>query len=339
MNYFLKAFRFLLNVLKKILASSPRLRSLLYEMRNQNEFSDLYEHEKMLADTVRVETYKKAIEKHISSGDMVLDLGTGTGILSYFAVRNNPKKVYAIDHSEFIEVAKMIARKNNFKNIEFVKTNSLSFNPKVKFDVIIHEQMGDYLFNENMVHNLLDLKKRLLKSGGRILPGKFELYLEPVNLHESFNVPFIWENQIGGIDFTFLEKHYETLDNFKPAEYRQEWIEVAAIKKSLCLPEPVLTFDLLQLNREEEIPRSLEIKKNISRVGELNGFCLYFRAIFDEEISLDTSPLSSYTHWGNCLFRIESRTCAGGEIVEYKLSMPDFLDIKTWKVSIERFKK
>ncbi len=60
---------------------------------------------------------------------------------------NKPKKVYAIDHSDFIEVAKEIAKQNNFENTEFIETTSRKFNPDVKFDVIIHEQMGDYLFN------------------------------------------------------------------------------------------------------------------------------------------------------------------------------------------------
>jgi protein arginine N-methyltransferase 1 len=327
-----------LSLIRKTLSSNKRLRNLLYEIRNRDEFSDLYEHEKMLADKTRVETYKKAIEKNISEGDIVLDLGTGTGILSFFAAKNKPKKVYAIDHSDFIDVAKEIAKKNNFENIEFIKATSRKFNPDVKFDVIIHEQMGDYLFNENMIFNLLDLKKRLLKPKGEILPGKFELYLEPVDLNDEFNVPFLWENKVHGIDFTFLEKHYETLEKFKPADYRQEWIEATAVKQFLCMPEPVLSFDLNTMNSEKEIPRAIEIEKQVIESGMFDGFCLYFKAIFDNEINLNTSPLSEYTHWGNCLFRIETRACSGGEKIRYKFSMPNLLDIRTWRVSVQRFR-
>ncbi|MEJ2492550.1 MAG: methyltransferase domain-containing protein [Desulfuromonadales bacterium] len=329
----------LLNPIRKIVSQSPQLQKLIYETINRQEFNNLYEHEKMLADTMRIETYKRAIDKHITADDVVLDLGTGTGILSFFAAKKRAKKVYAIDHSNFIEIAKKVAQANHLENIQFVQTNSRSFHSERQFDFIIHEQMGDYLFNEDMIANLLDLRTRLLKPGGQILPGKFELYIEPVDLHEEFNVPFIWENDIYGIDFGFLENHYEVLDEFKSRNYRQEWIEAASVKEFLCEPEPALTFDLMTLNSEKEIPRSIRVEKTITKQGMFDGFCLYFKAIFDGEISLDTSPKSTYTHWGNCMFRIESRACSENDKISYEFSLPNLLDIRTWSVTIDKNRK
>jgi len=333
MSYFKNVITFFLNPIRKMVSLSPQLQKFIYEIINRQEFGNLYEHEKMLADTKRIETYKRAIDKHISSDDVVLDLGTGTGILSFFASKNEAKKIYAIDHSDFIKIAQEVAKQNNFENIEFFQVNSRDFNPEIKFDVIIHEQMGDYLFNENMIANLLDLKKRLLKAGGKILPGKFEFYVEPVDLHEEFNVPFIWENELYGIDFSFLKTQHEALDEFIEVDYKQEWIDAASVKEFLCEPEPVLSFDLMGLNSEGDIPRSIEVEKDIIKKGMLDGFCMYFKAIFDEEITLDTSPKSEYTHWGNCMFRIETRTCNGNEKIKFTISFPDLLDIRTWSVS------
>ena len=337
MNLLLRCLVAVLKFFKKLLLANPRLKTLLYDLHNRAEFGNLYEHEKMLADRVRVDTYQRAIRKHVHPGDVILDLGTGTGILAFFAAQQNPEKVFAVDHSEFIGVAEQIARHNNFANIEFVRSNSRNFDPGVKLDLVIHEQMGDYLFNENMLQNLLDLKKRLLKPGGRILPGGFELYLEPVHLVDGFNVPFIWENEISGVDFRFLKDYYETLEKFKPADYRQEWLDADAVKYLLCKPEPVLRFDLNEMDSENEIPHKLTISKHIEVPGVLDGFCLYFRAIFDDEIDFDTSPVNRATHWGNCCFRIESRKCAAGEDIEYTLTLADLLDIRTWSVSTPRF--
>jgi hypothetical protein len=42
-----------------------------------------------------------------------------------------------------------------------------SFKPPEKVDVILHEQIGDELFEENMIENLLDLKTES-SEGGRI---------------------------------------------------------------------------------------------------------------------------------------------------------------------------
>jgi protein arginine N-methyltransferase 1 len=327
----------LINLIKRILAANPRMRVLLYNLHNRQEFTDLYEHEKMLADTVRIDTYKKGIERHVHPGDTVLDLGTGTGILSFFAAQQKAKKIYAVDHSAFIAIAAKVAKKNNFGNIEFVKCHSRNFKSAMKIDVLIHEQIGDYLFNENMIQNILDLRDRVLKPGGRIIPGKFELFLEPTCLKRPFNVPFIWENTLHGIDFTFLATYYEELEQYKPSDYRQEWIKADAIDHFLCQASPVLEFDLNELVSEKDIPRTIDVSRQLVRPGSFDGICMFFKVIFDEETQFETSPLTTHTHWGNCFFRIESRQCQGDETVKYTLNMPDLLDIKKWSVSIKRF--
>ena len=60
---------------KRFVKSNPRLYGLVYGLHNSREFSDLYEHEKMLADPVRVDTYAEAIKRLIKPGDRVMDLG------------------------------------------------------------------------------------------------------------------------------------------------------------------------------------------------------------------------------------------------------------------------
>ena len=325
--------------LKNFILASPKIRSLLYDVYNKEEFGSLYEHEKMLADSVRINTYRRAIKKYITPEDIVLDLGTGTGILAFFAARQKAKKIYAIDHSNFIDIAKKVSRHNKFDNIEFIKSHSRNFKPKVKFDVIVHEQIGDYLFNENMVENLLDLKNRVLKPEGRIIPAKFELFLEPVCLKEPFNIPFIYENDLYGIDFSFLRNHYEALEEFKPTDYKQEWLESDAVKHLLCDAAPILAFDLEKLKSHKDIPHVVQCSKKVIEPGYFDGFCLYFNVIFDEDIQFDTSPLTTHTHWGNCFFRIESRKCYGEESIDFKFTMPDLFDIKTWKVNLNFFGK
>ena len=85
-------------------------------------------------------------------------LGTRTGLFALFAAECSPKKVYALDHSDFIEIARDLAVRNGHREIEFVKQHSRDFNPPERVDVIVHEQMGGTLFDENMIENLRDLK-------------------------------------------------------------------------------------------------------------------------------------------------------------------------------------
>ena len=321
-----------LKFVRRIFLSNRKLRLFLYNIYNQSEFANLYEHEKMLGDSVRVNTYYRAIQKLVNPGDVVLDLGTGTGILSFLAAQKNPQKIYALDHSGFIEIARDIARQNHLENIEFIQANSRNFKPEVQIDVLLHEQMGDYLFNENMLENILDLKRRVLKPGGRILPGRFELYLEPVSLDETFKSPFIWENRVHGVDFSFLRSRQEALAKYQPAEYRQEWLDGRAVRNFLGEPLPALRFDLNEMDSPGDVPRAVEVSRTVTHPGTLDGFCLYFNVLFDEEVRFDTSPLSPRTHWGNCYFRCETRELGIGDVLSYQLFMPDLLDIKTWQV-------
>ena len=59
-------------------------------------------HEDMLKDTVRTKSYENAIcrNSHLFKGKTVLDIGSGTGILSMFAVRAGAHHVYSIEMAD-----------------------------------------------------------------------------------------------------------------------------------------------------------------------------------------------------------------------------------------------
>ena len=97
--------------------------SVVYDLMNETNFAGLSEHEEMLSDTVRVDAYHRGIHGNVQPGDVVVDLGTGTGLLAMMASRAGAARVYAVEHSDFIDVARDIAQHNGFDNIEFVQAN------------------------------------------------------------------------------------------------------------------------------------------------------------------------------------------------------------------------
>ncbi len=140
-----------LPALKKWVKSKPRLASLAFDLWMHNYFGRSQIHEKMLADQMRIENYYGTISKHVRAGDVVVDLGTGTGILAFFAALQHPAQVYAIEHSPMVEVAQQLAHANQLTNVAFFHGNSKDFEISGKADVIIHEQIGSAIFNENMI--------------------------------------------------------------------------------------------------------------------------------------------------------------------------------------------
>jgi protein arginine N-methyltransferase 1 len=339
--------RFASRHLKRFLKSNKTVRNLLYDVDNVAWFSTLLAHEQMLADTVRLAAYRAAIRRYVTPGDIVVDLGTGTGILSLFASERQPRRIYAIDHSNLIEIAKQIAEHNHVNNISFIRVNSRDFTlTNERADIIIHEQLSGSLFGENMINNLMDLKRRVLKSSGIILPGKFELYVEPVCLKPSYRVPYIWERQIYGLDFGFL-RGAPDIEKYKadgyqwrriPSPFMSYAVPRECVDYFLCRPVPLLKFDMNAWGDSPELPSLVEVSRKVTRAGQMDGLYVYFKVIFDSEISIDTSPLSPSTSWPNYFFRSEGQFYPQDAELSYSLEMTEITDIQKWRLSINHGK-
>ena len=305
--------------------------SVVHDLMNEANFAGLAEHEEMLSDSVRVHAYHKGIRRHVRPGDVVVDLGTGTGLLAFMASRAGAKKVYAVEHSDFIEVAREIGRHNNFTNIEFVKANSREFTPPEPVDVVLHEQMGDELFNENMLQNLLDVRDRFLRPHGRILPARFRLFVEPVTLHPSMRVRRFWNIELpDGIDLGSMRESQFSA-RYDTGRNEQTWLRPGSVAATFGTPAPVLEFDLDTLADIHALPTDLVVERTAAADMIVDGTCIWFEAIFDDDTVLSTSPLGPLTSWGNRLYRLD-REFVKGERLRVDVHMGHLTDPDTWLV-------
>lgn len=71
----------------------------------------------MLEDHKRTGAYHQAIlnNRHCFDGKVVLDVGTGSGILAIFAAQAGAKKVYAVEATDMAKVAKRLVDSNNVR--------------------------------------------------------------------------------------------------------------------------------------------------------------------------------------------------------------------------------
>lgn len=301
---------------------------LSYKLRNRSQFANVAVHESMLADSVRVDAYADALPATVRPGDVVVDLGTGTGILALLAARAGARVVHGVDHSPILDVARRVAEANGVANVEFHRTHSSRFDLDGKVDVLVHEQMGNYLFEERMVTNVADLRRRLLRESGRILPARFEFFLEPVTLRDAYSIPFIWEQELHGISFAQLA------DGALPENpaYRRKLYKPPFFSHFLGEPEPALRIDLATAD-PDELPVALELARTATRPGRLDGLCVFFRAWFDSETVVDSSPFAhENTNWSVPLLRVPGRATVGdGDVVRTAFHATDLENVDTWR--------
>lgn len=81
----------------------------------------------MLGDSSRNQAYYDAIlnNKVEFKNKIVLDIGTGTGILSVFCAQAGAKTVYAVEASDIYRVAEDTVKENGYENV--IKVSKYSF--------------------------------------------------------------------------------------------------------------------------------------------------------------------------------------------------------------------
>lgn len=142
-------------------------------------FSKLGAHLTMLSDRRRVEFYENSLRKVIIPGkSVVLDIGTGTGILAMLAARCGAKKVYAIECGDIINVAKKIVAENGLDDkIEFVRGLSNEVELPEKVDIVVTETMGFTGLEENIEEILRDAKIRFGHKDTVLIPSKLNVFV------------------------------------------------------------------------------------------------------------------------------------------------------------------
>jgi len=184
------------------------------EDQNENPFTQFYSqllHQgNMLADYVRTGTYQKAMVNNGTdfAGKVVLDVGTGSGILAFFALQAGAAKVYAIDASDSVHVARKIAAANGFADrIQVIQGKVEDIELPEKVDIIVSEPIGFLLVHERMLETYVVAREKFLKPGGLMMPTTGSILLCPFTddalYRDQASKASFWNNSnFYGIDFS-----------------------------------------------------------------------------------------------------------------------------------------
>lgn len=258
---------------------------LFPEVPNLYEFPSI--HSDMIYDEHRVNAYRQAINRTVRKGDIVVDVGTGTGILAFLCLKAGAARVHAIDRSPAINWARRLAETNGMANqIIFHQCDSRDVHMDERADVIVSELIGHLAFEEGMVESISDAMERFLKPDGSLIPQAVTLYAAPVCEREIYESCIDGWKPAYGIDYSVMR------EQAVGATYVTEINERDLFAKH----QPIFSVDFLQ---RAQIEIHTEKTFEIYRDGEINGIAFWFDSKLTDVIRLSSGPWSK-THWKQC---------------------------------------
>ncbi len=271
-------------------------------------------HFSMMNDEKRNKCFYESINKNVTSEDVVLEIGTGSGLLAMMAAKAGAKHVYTCEKVlPIATAAKKIINKNKLSDKITVNNKSsenLEINKDIpaKIDVLIAEILGTTLLEENIINVLNNLYEKLPSLPKKVIPCGAVIYgilIESPSLWKKIKV----ENTFGFDlqEFNNLYHEPSIQIDLKNNEYSQ-----------LSDKFEVARFDFTrQIKKEDASDISVKIIKN----GNCHGVVLWYSLFTHEDIFIDTSPESEQTHWQQGFHPFElAETLKNGNYVNLKVS-------------------
>lgn len=132
-------------------------------------------HVQMVREAARNNAWRDAIERAVTPGMRVLDIGAGTGLLAMIAARAGAGQVFSCEANPAIaDAAEEIVAANGFADrIRVLRQHSRTIDPAAlggPVDLLVSEIIASDLLQEQVLPAVADASRRLLRPGGTMIP-------------------------------------------------------------------------------------------------------------------------------------------------------------------------
>ncbi|MDX1529307.1 MAG: 50S ribosomal protein L11 methyltransferase, partial [Gammaproteobacteria bacterium] len=222
-------------------------------------------------------------------GDVVVDIGAGTGILSLLACRAGARRVFAIEHNDAIAVAKKTAEANGFSDrITFIQDLSTRVSLPEKANVLVSDIHGVLPGFENQLDTIIDARDRFLADGGHLIPSSDSLMAAAVS-DAKLHSRHACDPEIDGLD---LRAARELTVN----AWSQSWL-----KPNQLISEPC-RWKTLDYRTIEKSVICADFELTFDKDGVAHGLGVWFDSVLAEGVELSNAPAAPDLVYGNGFF-------------------------------------
>ncbi|KAK8861606.1 hypothetical protein IAR55_002429 [Kwoniella newhampshirensis] len=273
-----------------------------------NFYSSLQNQANMIGDISRTGTYRKAILGNAAAAfkdKVVLDVGAGSGILSYMSAQAGARHVIALEASSMAEKMSILVKAANkgksnphlrdririVRGMVENKTVQDEVLQTGKVDTIISEPIGVMLLHERMVESFILARDLFLKPGGHLLPSAGHIFFSPFSdealYNETDQKAQFFNTTLFGTDFSEL---YAAAREEVFAQPVVGMFPPTSLVSSACPPK---SFDFYKCTKEDLLEFTIPVDFVVHRTALVHGLASWF----DLDFYPNPPPTTSDPAW------------------------------------------
>jgi protein arginine N-methyltransferase 1 len=274
----------------------------------------------MIVHRERTDALAEALRRRITPDSVVVDVGTGPGILALLACQYGARKVYAIEIEDVIQVARECAEIAGYADrIEFIQGDSSKITLPERVHGIASDIRGNLPVFGSSLCVMRDARERFLLPGGWIIPTRDTLWAAAVSCATDFDTNLgIWINNPYGFDMTPARRR--VLNTPRRIRSRGEDLVTAPARWA------VVDYETLSDPNVEG-----QARMEVHTAREAHGLCVWFDCETAEGLGFSRSPATPeadifgqvFFPWPECV------TMCEGDVVSVSLKAtlvgPDYV--------------
>jgi tetratricopeptide (TPR) repeat protein len=269
----------------------------------QSDLQDTYQqmvpswHFPMLNDTVRNDVYAKAIAKAVTPNDIVLDIGTGSGLLAMMAAKAGAKHVYACEIIKPIaDMAKKIIAENGFgEKITIIDKNSTELQigrdlPN-RATLLVSEILDIGLIGEGVLPSLKHAKSSLITENAAMIPTSGTVWGMLINCDDFKKLNTA--DTVHGFDL-------RSFNYFRPTSYGFDLEK----NEYTVLSEPFEIFSI-DFDNIPDGNQNFELNIPVITDGNAQAIVTWFDLNLFEGIEFSTRKGEHHNHWRQIVYFLD----------------------------------
>ena len=261
-------------------------------------FDSQFEQALMLHDVDRTQAYRRAIAEVVRPGDVVVDIGTGTGVLALAAAQAGARRVFAVEAGAVADVAAALFEGNGVADrVELVRGWSTEVDLPERADVVVSETIGSEPLSERVLEIFRDARLRHARPGARFVPAGLDLhatgYALPATWTQSFTPEAVaaWS--------AAYDADFSPLLRWQGRQSSSRAVGAGDVQQWLPLTDParLVSFDLTAV---DDVSVDVEAVLDVRSAGRLDALVTHFEAALSPHVRLWTDPAlrrpSSWLH-------------------------------------------